>query len=215
MVDERLLMAWLRQYRVFGKEAVKSRILRAIRPQIVQLLQEKLHSQLATRALAEELAQEALYKIGSNLEDCRAPTPRSFRAWRRTIVRNVWVDYLRDRGDEMEDRASNRLAEAIRLGLLGPARDQAQEAPSRADRVLGELLFDAQRQLSDDTALVIRRRFLHGDTWREAGAAVGTTAGGARSRWNNAQDRMRRYLRHRIEELPDDLKTELRARLGL
>lgn len=213
-VDEHTLMERLEEVRASGRRKAVNQILAAVRPEIRAYLTRKLDSLPATEEVARELTQETLFRISRALEDCRAETPGGFRAWRRTIARNIWTDYMRRRGEEMDQRRAPAVTvEAIRVGLFGTT-DVNRPPPSPVDRAIGELLLEAQQILSDDTARIIRQRFIYGDTWREAGRAVGTTRASAKRRWQWARERLRKEVVHGSEALPEELREEVLRHLG-
>lgn len=214
MATGRQLIDWLRQVRQGGNEEARRHLLEAVRPEIRAFLEKRLRSHPATEQVAAELTQDVLIRISESLTDCRAQSAGAFRAWRKTIARRVWIDHLRRRDEEMARRDESVPAEAIRLGMIGTARDQPARIPSKVDRLIGKLLLEAQQVLSDGTARVIRRKFLYGDTWEEAGAVIGTSAGGAQRRWQRAKKRLRDELEKRVNELPAESRARVRQRIG-
>lgn len=209
-------MAWLEAAREEDDEAL-SRLLEAVRPQVHAYLRSRLRSQPGTDSLSEELTQSVLLRLVRSIGGCRAEAPAQFRAWVRTIARRAAVDWYRKRQPELDRRARGHLSDCREERLRGirsesgVLRDEEDVAPER--RVLGRLLWEAQSVLSEGTRTVIRRRLLFGDTWEAAGAAIDTSAGGAKRRWQRAQVRLQKEVLERARELPRPLREEVLRRL--
>lgn len=219
MAEEQDRLAWLDAARQGDGEAL-SRLLAAVRPEIVRYLESKLASHPSSHALAEELAQDTLVRVANAVRECRAETVGQLKAWLKTIARRRTIDHYRRRQQELEARAWSVWDEGERASST--AWQEAREArislvdedASEAEAALGELLLEAQAVLSEGTQEVLRRRILYGDTWAEAGRSAGTTAGGARRRWQRAQVRLRREVLRRAESLPADIRQEVLRLIG-
>lgn len=105
--------------------------------------------------------------------------------------------------------------EMLRTAVMEATRAPDGESTSEIDRALGRLLLEAQSVLSEGTQEVIRRRLIYSESWEEAGRAAGTTAGGAKRRWQRAQERLRREVLQRARALPEQMRREVLRRLGV
>lgn len=197
-----------------GSERALSRLLDELQPEVTAYLRGRVGSNPAPDALAQELAQQVLLRVAESVGVCRAKTTAQFRAWVRTIARRAAVDWYRRREPELERRIWKEWEEVPGDALRSALPDSGNTTRSEIDRVLGELLYEAQAVLSDGTQEVVRRRFLYGDTWAEAGRVIGTTRGGAKRRWQRAQERLRREVVERAEQLPPELRKEVLSRIG-
>lgn len=197
-----------------GSEWALSRLLDDLRPEVTAYLRGRVASNPAPDALAQELAQEVLLRVAESVGVCRAESPAQLRAWVRTIARRAVVDWYRRREPELDRRIWKEWEEVPGDALRSALPNSGSTTRSEVDRVLGELLYEAQAMLSDGTQEVIRRRFLYGDTWAEAGRAIGTTGAGAKRRWQRARKRLRREVVERVEELPPELRREVLIRIG-
>lgn len=215
--DERELVGLLEAARAGEAEAL-SKLLERLRPEIERYLRGRLRSSPGTDAVAEELTQESLMRVAASIAACRAGTARALRAWTRTLARRVAIDWYRRREVEIERRVWQEVEE-LRLAMMedavrGAGATARRERSPAIDQVLGELLMEAQSELSEGTREVIRRRLLYGDSWSEAGRAVGTTAAGAKRRWQRARERLRREVVHRAQSLPDEVRSGILRKLG-
>lgn len=192
-------------------------LLRLLRPRVERYLTSRLQSHASTEAVAEELTQETLVRVARSIEDCRARTEEELHAWVQTTARRLVIDRYRRRERELEQRVWEDARIDGRL-LLDTVVDRDTEpggaAAPEADDVLGRLLWEAQAELTEGTQQVLRRRLLYGETWRQVGDAVGTTAAGAKRRFQRAQDRLRKEILERVEALPDNLRQAVLRRWG-
>lgn len=192
-----------------GSAASRGELLRALRPRILGLILKRMGGTAAAHEVAEDITQDVLLRIHDALAYCKARSEAQFMAWSFTIARHAIIDWRRKRA--VEDAASG---DARALTSMNAA-EVALERSSPEDRLLGELLLAAQATLNADTQEIIRQRLLYGATWRAAGEAVGTTAGGARRRWQRALVRLRREVLEEIADLEDEkLRRGVLRRLG-
>lgn len=217
-MEDAKLMALLRKVRQRNSRRALNRLLEGVRPNLVRYIRGQVDSHPGPDALAEELAQKCLLRVARSISSCRAQSAPAFRTWLRTIARNVVTDRHRRREGELERRTwtdlgelEQRLVHAVfpEAGRYSPTR------PTAADRLIGRILWDAQGVLSEGTRRVVYRKIQFEETWAETGAAIGTTAGGAKRRWQRAQERLRAEVKKRITDLPGDVRDCVRRRLGL
>lgn len=201
-----------------GDDRALSELLARLRPTVEGYLTDRVRSSPSTAALAEELTQVVLTRVAASIEDCRAETAVQLRAWVRTIARRVAIDWYRRRRSELDRRRWEEPEavpdELLRTAVVEVGRAGGRESPTQVDRALGRLLMEAQSVLSEGTQQVLRRRFLYGDTWAEAGRCIGTTAAGAKRRWQRARERLRGEVLERARALPEEMKREVLRRLG-
>jgi RNA polymerase sigma-70 factor (ECF subfamily) len=87
------------------------------------------------------------------------------------------------------------------IDRLPRSQDLADPAETAEERIAREQLLDAVRALGEPDAALVLLTALEGFTPSEAGAAVGLSAGAARTRLHRA----RRRLQHRLGGTPLDL----------
>lgn len=195
-----------------------SDLLARLRPLIEGHLRERLRSSPSTAALAEELTQVVLTRVAESIEDCRAGTAIELRSWVRTIARRVAIDWYRRRRSELDRRRWEEpeavTGELLRTTVVEAGRVSGRESTTQVDRALGRLLMEAQSVLTEGTQEVLRRRLLYGDTWAEAGRTIGTTAAGAKRRWQRARKRLQGEVLKRAQALPEETRREVLRRLG-
>lgn len=212
------LVEWLEKARK-GDERSLARLLEHLRPRIEAYLRDRVRSNPAAGALAEELTQDTLVRAASSIDECRAETSAQLSAWARTIARRISIDWYRKREQELAHRAWTEPAEVpaavLRSTVIGDLGGTIPEGGGRVDRALGQILMEVQEVLSRGTQVVVVRRLLYGDTWQEAGEFAGTTEGGAKRRFQRATTRLRQELLDRIREEPDEeLRQALLERVG-
>lgn len=201
-----------------GDRTARSRLLGQLRPHVLRYVTNRVRSHASTRAVAEELTQVVLLRITRSLEDCRARTHGQLWGWVRTIADRLVIDRHRRRKHEREARAWTSRPDhspAAEEGD-GPASVVGPENESETvERIIGRLLYRAQDALSSGTRTVVRRRLLRGETWTQVAEAVGTTAGGAKRRWQRALPRLRDEVLSGVRDLPPPWRTRVLQRLGV
>jgi RNA polymerase sigma factor (sigma-70 family) len=206
--------ATCRLYRLFvdakkGSAAARGELLTALRPRIFRFVLKRVGGTPAAHEVAEDITQDVLLRIHDGLLCCRARSEAQLVAWTFTIARHAVIDWRRKR--TLEEAAPGD----ARAPSLRNVAEGAPERPSPEDRLLGELLLAAQATLNPDAQEVIRQRLLYGATWRVAGEAIGTTAGGAKRRWQRALVRLKREVLLEVGKIQDEsLRRAVLNRLG-
>lgn len=194
-------------------EAALERLLAELFPKLVRFLFRRFDYEPDAEELVKDLAQDALVHIATGIGECRATTDAQFLAWCFTIARNVAFDYLRAMRDEF---AALRFVVDLE-NLAGQASFCEWEAAgveqAPAERTLFSILDAATDVLSETTAELLWHRLIEGATWQEIGERFGTSAAGAKRRYQRAQASLRREVLRRADTLPDTERTHLRARL--
>lgn len=193
-----------------GDASARDALLGRLGSPVFRFIRNRVSGVLAARAAAEDLTQEVLIRVNGAVEGCEAQSEAQLLAWVFSIARHAVIDWRRRRAEELRRQYDGRPLDAFE------ATSGLTRAPeSEADRLLGEMLHEAHAHLSPGTQEVIRQRLLYGATWRAAGEAAGTTAGGAKRRWQRATQRLRREVLRRAETIDDDeLRREVLRRLG-
>lgn len=202
-----------------GDREALNDLLEGLRPHILRQVRDRVRSATVPRAVAEELTQDVMLRVAEGLAGCRARSEAQLHAWCRTIARRVVIDRYRRYAEEKERRATGALADLLWNQVAGNAAYGSAEPDrgdvSRREAKLGRILLEAQQVLSDGTREVLRRRLLYGDSWAEVGDAVGTSAAGAKRRYQRAQARLRKEVLQRIRTVPDErIRRALLRRVG-
>lgn len=193
-----------------GDSASGDALLRELRPAVQRAILARVHRAISAHAVAEELTQDVLLRVSTALQECHARSGAEFMSWAFTITRHVVIDWRRRRTAQLEHRA-----DGVSVDGVQPDTDFANESVSEVSRILGRLLLDAQVELNLRTQEVIRQRLLYGATWRVAGQAAGTTAGGAKRRWQRAMPRLEEAILRGVREITDhNLRGQVLRRLG-
>lgn len=208
------LLGWVDRVRRHQDDRALDRLLSALRPEIVAYLRRRLRSRPSTKSVAEELTQETLVRIAESIDRCRARSEPEFRAWVHTIARRLAIDWYRRRQEELDRRLWTAAPETTLHGQVeeAPAADEVVDV---VGLVLGQLLAEAYGSLSPETQEAVWRRLQLGETWAEVGRAIGSTAGGAKRRWQRAVARMRKEVTLRVRTVEShELRRALLRRLG-
>ena len=206
------LIAWTRAAAA-GDERALERLLAAIYAPVVGFLYRRFDREREAEELARDLAQETLVHVAMGIGRCRAQTTPEFLAWAFEIARNVGRDLLRARGEEL--RMLRFAAEVEEISLVadpgvGQSPDGAGDATARA---LSEIVSGVTEVLPDATLRLLWIRLVEDGTWSEVADRLGTTAAGAKRRFQRAQATLRRKVLCLIEALPEPERSRLRARL--
>lgn len=191
-----------------GDAGASEELLVRLRPRILQWVRRRVSQAIGAQAIAEDITQEVLVRISRGVRTCDAQSEEQLMSWVLTICRHAVIDWRRSRPDERWSRFA--------LDGLAISEADSSESSTMAERLLGQFLMEAQATLSSDTQKVVVQRLLYGATWRAAGEAVGTTAGGAKRRWQRAVVRLKRDVLRRVAGIEDEeLRKAVLRRLGI
>lgn len=140
---------------------------------------------------AEDMTQEVWLRVTEKITQISEPD--SFRAWVRSVARNVCLNFLRRRRTgEQTTPTRDMVTDAI---PLVPA-DEESSSPERQvlRRDDQRKLWEALGALSEDDRIVLRLRELEERGYGEIGTTLGTTAHAAEVRGSRARDRLRRQI---------------------
>jgi RNA polymerase sigma factor (sigma-70 family) len=156
--------------------------------------------------LADDVAQETLIRIVSRLDACRASVDLQVLAWALAIARTRLADHLRvvlADVERMNDETTS---------IASPTASAS--TPSSALGVLGRLVRKVVRTLPEDTRLLLDLRVTQGETWPSIARLLGTSAAGAKRRFQRAQTRLQREINEQAARLPANQKKAVQERLG-
>lgn len=146
----------------------------------------------------EEAAIDALVRVATSIEDCRATDEGQFIRWVLTIARSAAIDLLRS---EIRRRIATEAwaLAAPRCVSVSPPPTEAEQAEGK--EILLALFRAIHDDLNDDLQLLIWLRLVDHATWLEISEELGTTASAAKRRYQRAQGRLRRELVDAINSL--------------
>ena len=141
----------------------------------------------ATRADAEDLAQEALVRAFEKRAALREP--ERVRGWMLALTRNLHLNRVRDEKPQLIVLAGDRPTE-------GTAREPRGDLERELlDRHLPDELLLALRALPEEQATAIWLREVEGLSYEELAEAMGTPVGTVRSRLARARASLLEALR--------------------
>lgn len=198
---------------VAGDERALERVLAAIYAPIVSFLYRRFDREREAEELARDLAQESLVHVAMGLGKCRAETTKEFFAWTFTIARNVGRDLLRARGEELKMLRFAAEVEEI-ASVADPGHGQSDAGGEDAiARALSAIVTEATEALPEATVRLLWIRLVEDGSWSEVAHRLGTTAAGAKRRFQRAQATLRTRVLRLIDELPEPERSRVRVRL--
>ncbi len=198
-----------------GEHNALERLLGLIQDPVYRYLVARLRLYQEAEDLARDLAQEALIRIANAIGRCTFDSDSRVLAWVLTVARNVLLDHIRSERSRSERmRFTSDLERAG--GQVAWAEWQRQTddvEPGVASRILLRVVEEARASLPEATVELLRLRVDMGATWKEVGAALGTTEAGAKRRFQRAQATLRVNIGQRLQALPDGEKAAVEDRV--
>lgn len=141
---------------------------------------------------AQDMTQETLLRVATNLHQCTARTDAELVGWSLTAARNLGVD--RRRAERQEQ---------LRLMLLiTPAGSDVPGGSSGLSPQLRQLALRAYGAEPVRVQELLWHRLVESCTWAEVGESLATTEGGAKRTYQRACARLRRRIDRLVQELP-------------
>src|SRR5215470_6339677 len=152
------------------------------------------------RAEAEDLVQETCLRALRGMNSLRAEA--SAKSWLFTILRNIWLNQLRQRRTvpEMVELASD---EGVSIEPADAAQDPHAEYVTRMER---DQVRIAIQKLPVESREVIILREYEGLSYQEIAAVLGCLAGTVMSRLARARSKLREVLTTGLICLPKETK---------
>lgn len=171
-------------------------LLVALHPRIRRFYRRWLFSWHDRDELADDLAQEALWRIAQNVSRCDAADDARFVSWCLVLARNLGIDFLRSSQGAW---ALVTFVEELRnvSGVPAP-RD---EPPSAGHQILLRLLERAQAAEPEAIQTLLWHRVIEGLSWEETASALSTSASAAKRAFQRAQVRLRTHVLEGIRHL--------------
>ncbi|HEX8271540.1 MAG TPA: sigma-70 family RNA polymerase sigma factor [Longimicrobiaceae bacterium] len=158
--------------------------------------------------LAEDLTQETLLRLLPKLWLCRATVDAEVVSWALTIAHRVVIDEYR-RHVRVDVRRLSPELEAVAYHDAGDHPHSCERY--RPENVMERLMRTTMTGLPTELQRLLELRVLRGATWTEVGDSLGTTAAGAKRRFQRAQVALRRELLQRAEKLPPRKRAVVQA----
>jgi RNA polymerase sigma factor (sigma-70 family) len=188
-------------------------VLRAFQEPVQRYLMRRLAQCPDGHDVAGDLRQEVLLRAAGALSRCHFENEQRAVAWVLRIARHVLVDYVR------AEHTRHRLVSPETLELLAERAALAQWQSGHHVRDASDLLDDvagrAMAGLPRQTVELFRLRVQMGLTWPQVGVALGTTANGAKRRFQRAQVALRARFLAVFDALPHAERDALLRSLGL
>lgn len=167
--------------------------------------------------VTNDCAQETVVRLFLAFERCRAESDAAVIAWACTTARHALQDLLRDpesgimaaqfaasiadvRGAEELDSPNRRALALVGMCPDAAAGQRAEEYEAR--ETLLAIAVDAYNAAARETGEMLWWRLVMGAEWTEVARHLGTTASGAKRRFQRAQCALRHAVLRRIQALP-------------
>jgi RNA polymerase sigma factor (sigma-70 family) len=184
---------------VVGEDAAREELVARLWVAIVPYVRGLVRHRDDADDLAKDLAQDALIRILPKLWRCRATVDAEVVSWALSTAHRVMLDDYR-RHIQSEVR---RLSPEVESLVYEHAEERLFQCERyRPETVLDRLVRSTVRNLPGDLQRLLELRVFQGATWEEVGEALGTTAAGAKRRFQRAQVALRRTLLQRADQLP-------------
>lgn len=139
-------------------------------------------------ARADDILQDASWRVWCGLPGCQATSPGQLVAWALTVAQRAILDA--DRADV--PRAVTVVGVDV-LDRTSPDGDAVIADP--VVRAAAEMAARAALRLPGATGYLLWARIVDGATWVEAAARLGTTPAGAKRRFQRARARLAGIIR--------------------
>lgn len=194
-----------------GNESSLEDLLTRLHLVILRFLSRRLTVASGAASLIDDAAIEALTRIVRAVGQCRAGTDAELISWALAVARTSAIDLLRQElahaTSELDSSAEQQLSEADHSQSVGRLRSPAEQA-------LMDLVLSVHDALPDDLQLLLWLRLVEGAPWTAVGEELGTTAEGAKRRFQRGQDKLRREVLRRIPDLEEAHRSLVRERLA-
>lgn len=184
---------------VVGEEAAREELVARLWVAVVPYIRKLVRHRDDADDLANDLAQEALIRMLPRLWRCRALVDAEVVAWALSTAHRVMLDDYRRHVQVEVRRLSPELESVV---YEHPAESRFQCERYRPETVLDRLVRSTIRDLPVELQRLLELRVHQGATWQEVADELGTTAAGAKRRFQRAQATLRRILVRRAEQLP-------------
>jgi RNA polymerase sigma-70 factor (ECF subfamily) len=193
-----------------GDESALTALLTRLHVVVSRFIRRRMNYDIAAEPFVEDASMEALVKIAEHYGTCRANSDGQVIAWALSVARTVSIDLLRQ--GLLHYGAA---AVCVDAGLPSDSDDNSDV--SRATALLLQVQQEVQDSLPEDLQRLLWLHLVEGASWADVGAELGTSAAGAKRRYQRGQAHLRRLMFARIHDLPAEernLLLDYLARIG-
>jgi RNA polymerase sigma factor (sigma-70 family) len=211
---ENLLVSLARVARA-GDESAMAQLLTEVHVDVLRYLRRWLREWREGDELAADLAQETLVRVAQGLHSFRGSTNGELVTWTRTVAANLARDHARRTREEWESTAYGG-----QLDWLGVTEPEAEPwngegiAGSVGRRLMLRLLGEALAESGEDAQVLLWHRLVQGDSWTDAGTALGVPHTAAKRRFQRLQERLHAAVLSRIDRLSPEEAASVRCYLA-
>ncbi|WP_420128144.1 RNA polymerase sigma factor [Longimicrobium sp.] len=197
------LLVCLAEAAVRGDEDAMERLLTELHVDLLRYLRRWLRFWRQGDELAMEIAQETLVRVARGLHSFRGTSNGQLVSWARAVAANLAKDAAREaRGEWDAVVFGEELDELDAHEPDLPLGNDDDTPGSQGRKVVLRLLGEALQGGNEEAQALLWHRLVQGDSWADAGAAVGLTHTAAKRRCQRLQERLRSQVLERIESLP-------------
>lgn len=185
-------------------EAALDEVLRNLLPVLERYARWSLHPRAAADAV-DDVVQRTAIRISRGIARCRADTEHQFLSWVLTVAKHVIHDFRQaERREEVFRHPSDDFDQAAGQRAFDAWHHQWDEQLDDAERLLIEATALACAAMPTDAVELIWHHVIEDASWEEAAKRLGTTAAGAKRRFQRAQRTLRRLILRWAKELPPE-----------
>lgn len=200
----------LLQQATTGDENALTTLLTRLHVVVSRFIRRRMNYDLAAEPFVEDAAIESLVKIAEQYPTCRADSDGQVVAWALSVARTVSIDLLRQ-------GLLHYGAAAVCVDAGFDIGESVASEFSESTALLLKVQQEVQDLLPEDLQRLLWLHLIEGASWADVGSELGTTAAGAKRRYQRGQQRLRRLMMARIQELSKaerNLLLEYLARIG-
>lgn len=209
----------LMQRAVAGDNVALEDLLARLYTPISRFLRRRFGSDPEVEGWIDDLTQETLLRVIRFLGDCSATSNGQLMAWVLVIARRVAINWLRAPDQKKWKRFISMEGDEYTGKILSEQCDPLVDPTNqRLDKVFRSTVAASHDVLPEPTQQLIWLHVILGASWTEIGQAMHTTSYAAKRRWQRAQNRLRKEIIRRINELPEGDRAPLvpiMRRLGI
>jgi RNA polymerase sigma factor (sigma-70 family) len=196
------LLVGLARLAVAGDEGAMERLLAELHIDLLRYLRRWFRPWRQGEEIAAEIAQDSLVRVARGLHSFHGTRNGELVSWARAIAANLARDAARQTRDEWEAVVFGMELEEIETPDPDAGLGNGDgPAVSQGKRLMLRLLREALCSGNEEAQTLLWHRLVQGDSWSEAGAAVGLTHTAAKRRCQRFQDRLRATLLAQIDGL--------------
>lgn len=195
-------------------------LLTQLHPMLIRFLAPNLRAWRDAADIVADVAQETLVRLAMGYSGCAATTDRAVRAWAFTVARHTLIDLLRSPSSGLMAREFSvcldevQAADVVDRDIPRHVTSHEADDATAPRTILLRLAVEVYNDAAAETGELLWWRLIMGAEWSDVAAELGTTAAGAKRRFQRAQATLERQLLERVASLPAAQRERVQALIG-